>query len=147
MSTLQYPKNQYFLISDGGSTNLGSFTSLEGWLKLFQLRILNKNASPYSYQLRIVFSASEGGAAIASTEWETFSNSETGQVGACWLGDVCFDVEEYRLNPDVELYARLETTGYTLNGTTVYLGVWCDWIEPIGSNNSAAARMTMGTLQ
>lgn len=144
MSVLQYPQYAFYLFADSANVNLGSFKSVTGLLGLFQLRLLHKNASAYSYQMRIVFSASEGGTALVSTDWETFSNATTGQVAAVWLGDVVFDVGQYRLNPDSYLHARLETTGFTPNGTTVYLAAWCDWMEPIGNANTAAARMSMG---
>lgn len=144
MSILQYPKQQYFLFAETSTLNLGSFKDVTGDLGLFQLRVLNKNASAYSYQMRIVFSSIQGGTALKSTDWYTFSNTTTGQVGTVWLGDVIFDVNRYRLNSAVYLFARLELTGYTRDAMTTYLAVYCDWYEPIGDTNTAAARMSMG---
>lgn len=144
MSILQYPKQQYFLFAETSSLNLGKFKDVTGALGLFQLRVLNKNSAAYSYQMRVVFSAEQGGTALHATDWYTFSNATTGQVAPVWLGDVIFDVDRYRLNSTVYLFARLELTGYTRNAMTTYLAVYCDWYEPIGDTNTAAARMSMG---
>ena len=147
MSILQYPKFQYFIFADSANTNIGKFKSAIGLLGLFCLRVLHKNASAYSYQMRIVFSATEGGTALHTTDWFTFDNASTGQNASVWMGNLYFDVNQYRLNSAAYLHARVETTGYTPIASTVYLAYQCDWYEPIGNTDSAGARMTLGVYR
>ncbi len=144
MSILQYPKQQYFNFAETTTLNLGKFKDISGLLGLMQLRVINKNASAYSYTITPVFSATEGGAAIFSGPSEIFSNATTGQVGSVWVGDIVFELGQYRLNSAVYLFVRLELGGYTRDAMNTYFAVQCDWYEPIGDTNTAAARMTMG---
>lgn len=140
----QYPKYAYYNFMTSTSLELGSFKTT-GQLGLFDIRILHKNASAYSYQLRVVFSDREGGPTLASTSWETFSNSTTGQVAGVWLGHCTFTpTESYILNSAKYLFARLESTGYTYDEDTVYIAVACDWFEPIGATDTGAAKMAIG---
>lgn len=142
----EYPKYAFYNYLTGSSLELGAFKDT-GILGLFDIRVIHKNASAFSYQLRVVFSDREGGPELASTSWETFSNSTTGQTTSFWMGHLTFTPEYYQLNPNAYLYARLESTGYTYNSSTQYIAVWCDWFEPIGSRNSGAAKMAIGVYK
>mgnify|MGYP007100102496 CR=1 FL=1 len=142
----EYPMYAYYNYLTGSSLELGSFKD-SGILGLFNIRVIHKNASPYSYQLRVVFSDREGGPELASTDWETFSNSSTGQSASFWMGHLTFTPQYYQLNPDIYTYARLESTGYTYAAGTTYLATWCDWLEPIGAVNSGAAKMVVGVYR
>lgn len=148
MSVLQYPQYQYFIIAAIGGANLGRFKSVDGLLGLAQIRMYIKNPNPYSHQARLVFSSQQGGTAIVTSDWETISNATTGQTGTDWLGDIVFDIDHYRLNPLADLHVRLQLTGYTRpdypNQDDRYIGVWCDWTEPVGIANTAGARLSMG---
>ena len=151
MSVLQYPQYQYMIVANSGTVELGNFTGQSGELGLFQIRAYHKKSGAFSYQIRVVFAASEGGPALAATAWETFDNDTIGQTTDEWLGDLVFDVDRYRLNALADTFVRIELTGYTRpaypNQNTAYLGFWCDWIEPVNGTNSAAARMSMGVYQ
>ena len=152
MSIDFYPKNSYWLVANGSTLNLGSFTNATwGDLALAQIRVFSKNPAPYSYQMRLVISATKTGTALSSSDYFTFDNAATGQVGNDWLGDVTFDLPPYSMI-DTEIYhIRLEMTGYTRPNTpnqdTQYLAVWCDWMQPIGSTNTGAGRIPMGMLR
>lgn len=146
MSVLQYPKTQYYIVLNTATQELGNFTGASGDLNLANIRVFNVKTGAYSYQLRLVFHYGQTGTEFFSTDWETFSNTVTGQTTAYWMGDLCFDVGNVRLNSAVKTYVRLETSGYTRNNNDTYLGVWCDWMEPIGNTSTGAARMTLGVL-
>lgn len=145
-----YPQNTYFLIADTTSLELGSHTGASGDLKLCHLRIYHKKSGAFSYTMQLVMSGSQGGTALASSTAVTFSDTAIGQTTDDWLGDITFDMPEYNLLAAETYFFRLEITGYSRPGTpledTAYLGVWCDWLEPIGSSNTAAARIALGTL-
>lgn len=144
---VQYPKYAYYNYVTGSSMELGSFKDT-GILGIFDIRVLHKNASAYSYQMRVTFSDREGGPVLAATDWETFSNATTGQSASVWMGHLTFTISTaYQLNPNVYTFARLETTGYTYSEGSVYLATWCDWYEPLGSTNSGAAKMAVGVYK
>lgn len=149
MSIDFYPKNSYWLVANGSTLNLGSFTNaIWGDLALAQIRVFSKNPAPYSYQMRLVISATQTGTALSTSEYFTFDNAATGQVGNDWLGDVTFDMPPYALLDTETYFVRLEMTGYTRpnspNQNTQYLAVWCDWMQPIGNTNTGAARIPVG---
>jgi hypothetical protein len=149
MSIDFYPKNSYWLVAGGSTVQLGAYTNATwGDFALAQIRVYNKNVSAYSYQIRIVVSASLNGTSLAASEYFTFSNASTGQTTSEWLGDVTFDIAPYNFINTEVYYARLELIGYTRAarplGDTQYLAVWCDWMQPLGTNNTGAARIAMG---
>jgi len=152
MTINHYPKNSYWLVANGSTLNLGSFTNTTwGDLALAQIRVFSKNPASYSYQMRLVISATQTGTALSTSEYFTFDNAATGQVGNDWLGDVTFDMPPYALINTETYHLRLELTGYTRanapNQNTQYLAVWCDWMQPIGNTNTGAARIPMGMLR
>lgn len=149
MSISQYPKRGYFLVAQNSSLELGRFDNATwGDLSLAHLRVFHKRTGAYSYQMRLVISSKEGGPSLVASDYIDFSDATTGQSSACWLGDVTFSFPEYRLVDGEEYFARLEATGYSRspkpNQNDYYLSVWCDWYEPVGSNNSAGARVAFG---
>lgn len=149
MSIDFYPKNSYWLVAGGSTVQLGAYTNATwGDFALAQIRVFNKNSAAYSYQMRVVVSASVGGTALVASEYFTFDNAATGQTTADWLGDVTFDIAPYNFINTEIYYVRLEMTGYTRAarplGNTQYLAVWCDWMQPVGNTNTGAARIAIG---
>lgn len=149
MSIDLYPKNSYWLVASTGTVQLGSYTNATwGDLALAQIRVFNKNSAAYSYQMRVVVSASRSGTALVASEYFTFDNAATGQTTADWLGDVTFDIPPYAFINTETYFVRLEMTGYTRPTrplhNTQYLAVWCDWMQPVGSANTGAARIAIG---
>lgn len=145
----QHPKYGYFLIANTETLELGKFDNATwGDLSICQLRVYHKQSSPYDYDMRLVAAASEGGTALASSSWQEFSNTTTGQTTGYWLGDLLFEFTDYKLVDGEEYYFRLEIDNYVRparpNQDDSYLGVWCDWLEPVGSGNTGGARLAFG---
>jgi hypothetical protein len=154
MSIFQYPDLGYFNIVNSNSAELGSYQlTADGDLGIANLRVYNKKAGSFSYQLRLVISQRQEGPEIAASNWETFSNETIGQTGENWLGDLTFTFLDYALKGSDPYYIRIETTGYTRLGDDAYLGVWLDWgfgkswIAPVGVAASGGARIALGVNQ
>lgn len=149
MSILQYPKSQHHIVVGNlGSaiTPLGSVeVDADGILKYVQLRSYNVATPPFSYQLRLIGSHSVAGAALWTSDWETFSDTAIGQLTGYWLGDLVFTVDRYPMKAGLPLFIRMETSGYTRNADITYMTIWCNDSEPVGgSTESAGARFILG---
>lgn len=150
MSNIEvYPKNSYFLVANGAETELGSYVlSSDGDLSIAQLRVFNRTITSYSYQLRLVLSSRAAGPALVTSEWLDFSSTTTGQTTTDWLGDVVFSFPEYSLFAGEAYFIRLETSGYSRGvepfQNDVYLSVWCDWMQPVGTDDTSGARIALG---
>lgn len=154
MSILQYPELGYFHIASSDTLELGKYElSVSGDLALAHLRILNRNANTFNYQLRLVLSQRLSGPALAVSNWEIFNNEILGQDSEFWMGDLTFTFEDYSVKENDPYYLRLESTGYTRSGESVYMGVWADWgfgdetIVPVGVADSGGARVALGVKQ
>lgn len=144
----QYPQNIYMLVAETSPLELGSYVLAEsGDIQNAEIRIYNQKTGAYSYALTLIISSSEGGPALATSTAVTFDNTETGQATSYWLGAVCFTFTDYTLLAGQRYYFRLSYTGYTRSGDTTYMGVLCDWIEPIGLINTGGARIAIEVLQ
>jgi hypothetical protein len=97
--------------------------------------------------MQLVLAASAGGTALCSSTAVTFSDTEIGQATSNWMGDLTFDMPSYTVLAGESYYARLLITGYTRSGNDTYLGVWCDWLEPVGLTNTAGARIAFGVAR
>lgn len=139
----QFPKRQYFILATSSSTELGGFTlPSDGDLSQVATKIFHKTNTTFSYTLTLQIAATVGGTALASSDAITFSTATASQsAGTCWFGNVNFTFDEYKLFSGETYYARLVTTGYTRTGQDIYLGINCDWLDPVNGNNSAAARI------
>lgn len=148
MNIEQYPKRGYFIMLKTAITQLGSYELNEaGDIKLAHLRVYYRNSAAYNHQIRLVLSTNIGGFAVAASDWETLSNETTGQTTEFWMGDLTFTFEPYALKTSDQYYARLEITNYTRLDNERYMGVWVDWLEPVGSDNTAGARIALGVLR
>lgn len=143
-----YPSNAYFLIVDGTTIELGSYEfAATGDLKLANMRVYHKKTGAYSYTMQLILAASAGGTALCTSTAETFSDEVTGQITNDWLGDITFTLPNYTVLAGETYYARLAITGYTRTADVSYLGIGCDWLEPIGLTNTAAARIAFGAMR
>ena len=140
----QYPRDAYYLVADTATLNLGSFVTTGGDLALAELRIYHKNPLPFSYTMRLSVSSSFNGPQLFTSETVTVTDVITGQTTADWLGDIVFEFDEYSLYAGETYFFKLITTGYTRNDDLLYLSVNCDWLNPIGSINTAGARLPLG---
>ena len=151
MSIFLYPEFAYFNIVNTSSTELGSYTVPEaGDISLAHLRILNRNANQFSYQMRLVLSRRVKGPIFAASNWETFSSDAIGQTSTFWMGDLTFTFEDYHLTANDTFLIRLETIDYSRSGNSIYMGAWLDWgfgapeVVAIGTENSAGTRIALG---
>ena len=145
MNIEQYPKEGYFMMISSSQTPLGSYDLVNsGDLSIAHVRIYHRNPNPFSYQLRLVLSAKALGPAVCSSDWETFSNESIGQIGEFWIGDLTFRFTDYPLNASDVYHIRLETQNYTRLNDDRYLGIWLDWLQPVGVTDTAGARIALG---
>ena len=141
MAFLQFPKQQYFLaVNTGEEAKLGYFnldagTELKFMMAtLFQMGII---ATPYQIRMKI-YGNDTLVSPIVTSEWVTLSaatllngNDTTGTAYTTnWLGNVYIPISGNPLNPNINYYMKMETSGYTRVGDTFYLGVNLDWYSP-----------------
>jgi hypothetical protein len=144
-SVEHYPQNSFFLVANGATTELGSFEIVSGDLEIAHLRCFHKKSGAFSYGLTLVVSTSSGGPALATSDVFTFDNATTGQTTDNHLVDITFTFStRYPMLTDETYFFRIESTGYTRDDDVSYLAYWCDWLEPIGPDNSGAARLALG---
>lgn len=146
-SVEQYPDTGYFLIADTSSTVLGSYTGLSGILNTAHLRIYNRNASSFTYTAYLEIATTAAGPALATSATLDLSSTTLGQTSTHWLFDLTFSFTGYEFLSTETYHVRLVTTGYARVLNDTYLGVWADWLEPVASTNTAAARIAFGVLQ
>lgn len=151
MSVVQYPKLAYYLVAETSTVLLGSYEiPRDGDLQHAQIRVFHKKTGAYSYAMKLVLSASANGPALVESETVTFSDETTGQTTSDWLGEVFFTFPEYALVATETYFVRLVATGYARaarpNENTGYLAVGCDWLDPIGTDDTGGARMPIGAL-
>lgn len=140
-----YPKNAYYMMVSSAITQLGSYQiASDGDLALAHVRVYHRNPDPYSYQIRLVCSSRVGGPVLVASNWETFSSETTGQTSEFWLGDITFTFADYPLKAMESYYFRLETSGYIRQDNDAYLGVWLDWMQPVGTSDTAGGRIALG---
>ena len=141
MAFLQFPKQQYFrAVNTGEEAKLGYFnldagTELKFMMAtLFQMGII---ATPYQIRMKI-YGNDTLVSPIVTSEWVTLSaatllngNDTTGTAYTTnWLGNVYIPFSGNPLNPNINYYMKMETSGYTRVGDTFYLGVNLDWYSP-----------------
>ena len=142
----QYPRDAYYLVATGATLNLGTFVTTGGDLALAELRIYHKNPSPFSYTMRLSVSSSFNGPELLTSETVTITDVILGQTTADWVGNIVLEFDDYSLISGETYYFKLVTTGYTRNGDLLYLSVNCDWLNPIGTGNTAGARLPLGVM-
>lgn len=143
-----YPKDAYFMMVNSSKTHLGAYSIPQsGDLSLAHGRLYHRNAGAYDFQLRLVVSRSVLGPALVASNWEQFNNDVTGQTSEFWLGDVTFTFPRYPLVAGTNYYFRLETNGYIRQDNDAYLGIWIDWMQPVGVANTGGARLALGVKQ
>jgi hypothetical protein len=145
MNIEQYPKEGYFIMVSSAKTELGNYDFVnDGDLSIANLRVYHRNPNPFSYQLRLVLSGNVLGEAVCASDWEVFSDTVINQTGEFWLGDLTFKFNDYPVNAQDSYFIRLETQNYTRLNDDRYLGVWVDWLQPVGVTNTGAARIALG---
>lgn len=146
MSVEQYPDTGYFLIMSTTALELGSFTNISGDLRSAHLRVYHKYTGAYSYPMTLVVSSKTAGPALATSSVITFDNATTGQNTSDWFVDLYFDFDDYNMISSETYFFRLEASGYTRTDSN-YIGVWADWLEPVGTSNTGGARLVLGVMQ
>jgi hypothetical protein len=155
MAFLQFPKQQYFRAVNTaeeaklGYFNLGSGTELKFMMvTLFQCGII---ATPYQIRMKI-YGNDTLVDPIVTSDWVTISaatllngNDTTGVAYTNnWLGNVYIPFSGNPLNPNIDYYMTMETSGYTRIGDIFYLGVNLDWYSP--TNNPLSATQAGGRV-
>ena len=146
-SVEQYPDTGYFIIMSTTSLELGSYTNISGYLRSGHLRVFHKNPNPFTYSMTLVLSSKVGGPALSTSTAIDFSDTSTGQNSTDWLIDLYFEFDDYNLISSETYFFRLEASGYSRSEDSVYLGVWADWLEPVGTSNTGGARLAIGVMQ
>ncbi len=141
MAFTQFPNQQYFRVADTDSvTSIGYFNLQDGTeLKHIMLTLYVNGviASPFTARINI-YGSSSLESAIFSSDWATISTATlVPTYSVNWLGNVYFDFSGNPLNPNINYFAGFETSGYTRNGDTYYVGVNLDWYSPVNNQLSA----------
>lgn len=142
MAFTQFPREQYFRVLETDTiTRMGNFQVPDGtelqhmMLTLFIRGVI---ASPVNMRVNIYGSDSNETAEFSS-EWITLSTTTLSSSPAYtqnWFGNVYADFSGNPLNPNVVYYMTCETSGYTRNGDTFYIGLNLDWYSPVNTQIS-----------
>ena len=155
MAFLQFPKQQYFrIVNTGEEAKLGYFNLGVGTeLKHVMLTLFQRGTIATPYQIRLhLYGNDTLESPIVDSEWAEISaatlrdgNDTTGTAYVNnWLGNVYVDFPGNPLNPNINYYMTLETSGYTRVGDSFYLGVNLDWYSP--TNNPLSSTEAGGRV-
>lgn len=142
MAFTQFPHQQYFRILETDTTtgigyfNLSEATELQHMMLTVFIR--GTIATPFTARIR-VYPTGALTTPIFSSSYATFSAAtlEPAYVNN-WFGNVYFDFSGNPLNPNLDYHFAIQTSGYTRNGDSFYLGVNLDWYSPVNNQLSAS---------
>lgn len=144
MAFKQFPKDQYFrTLNTDQITRIGYFNVAEAIeLKHFMLTIFQRGVIVTPYQFRMhIYGNDLQESPIFSSDWAemsaaTLQNNDTEPPVPYvnnWLGTIYLDFNGYSLNPNVNYYMSVETSGYTRIGDSFYVGVNLDWYSEVNN--------------
>lgn len=146
MAITQFPKEQYFrTLNSDQVTRMGYFNLATGTEITFVTVwafVRGIIASPFQIRMN-VYGNNDQAVPIFSSSWATLSaatlldNSTGAPYSNNWLGYFNLDFAGYPLNPNINYYVSMETSGYTRNLDTFYIGINLDWYSP--TNNQLDA--------
>lgn len=140
MAFLQFPQTDFFRILETDSTTrMGSFQIPVGTeLDHMMLTILVKGLIVTTINLRVkIFGSDMNETPEIVSDWvelsvDTLVSSPAYTTG--WFGNIYVDFSGEPINPNVTYYMTCETSGYTRNGDTFYMGLNLDWNSPVNTS-------------
>jgi hypothetical protein len=149
MSVEQYPELAFYQVVNTSPHYLGAYTlPADGDLCIMQIRVYHKKVGPYMYTMKLEMAATITGPALCTSVTEEFSNVTTGQIGDNWIGHCVFSFDKYNLFAGETYHFRLITTGYNRPirpfENSGFLAVSCDWLESLGTSDTAGAKAAIG---
>lgn len=148
MAFTQFPDIQYFRALETDTvTQMGYFNLQDGVeLKDMMLTVLvvGPIASPFTARIRI-YGNNLLESAIFNSDWVTISAATLVPTYTTnWLGNIMFEFAGNPLNPNIDYYMAIETSGYTRNGDTYFFSFNLDWYSPVNTavdSSQAGARI------
>ncbi len=148
MAFTQFPNQQYFIVlPTDATTGVGYFNLQDGTeLKHIMITILQVGviSSPYNLRMKL-YSSSSLATPIITSDWATISVATLVPTYTVnWLGNIYLDFQGNPLNPNLNYFMAVETSGYTLIADTYYVGINLDWYSPVNSSvdsTTAGARI------
>lgn len=144
MAFKQFPNKQYFRVLDTDTvTNVGYFNLDDGTeitSMMITLFVRGLIVTPFNIRLNL-YGSSTSVTPIVSSDWATLSaatllNNDTDPGVAYtrnWFGNIFLDFGGNPLNPNLNYYMSVQTSGYTRILYTFYVGVNLDWYSPVNN--------------
>lgn len=146
MAFKQFPKEQYYRtlntdqITRVGYFNLDQPTEIKFMTVWAFVRGII--ASPFSIRIN-VYGNDDQASPIFSSDWATISaatliNNDTGlPYTNNWNGYFNLDFPGYPLNPNINYYLSVETSGYVRAANSFYISINLDWYSETNNQLSA----------
>lgn len=137
MAFTQFPKQQYFRSLDSDSVTRCGYFNLDDGTELQHIMItilqIGIISSPYQMRLRI-HGNDNLDSPIITSDWATISVATLVPTYTTnWLGNIYIDFNGEPLNPNIDYYVTVETSGYTRVGDTYYVGINLDWYSEVNT--------------
>lgn len=132
MTLRKFPSKLYCKVFGTGETvSPGGFTLAQAQqLQYVRLLIYKHGACAGTEQFRLkVYADSALTKLVTTSAWSSFASDDASAIRAAsyWLGFLRFDFAKEWLPASQAFYLALESTGYTRNGNTFYVGGILDW--------------------
>lgn len=140
MAFTQFPREQYFRILNSDEvTRFGYFNVDDGTElrhMMFTIFIRGTIATPFDIRANIYGNDNQV-SPIFSSSWATLSMATLEPTYTQnYLGNIYLDFSGYPLNPNINYFMSIETSGYTRNGDTYYIGINLDWYSEVNNQLS-----------
>jgi hypothetical protein len=125
--SISFRSDQYIKVLDTGEAYHGATFTVDEAQEIGHVRlVLYKHGTHAGTErLRVkLYHASDLTKLYATSEWSDLADISS--LGANWIGWLRFDFDREWLSPSETYYLAVETTGYTRNADTFYLGFALD---------------------
>lgn len=140
MAFKNFPDQQYYRdLQTDTTTPIGYFNVSMG-IELHQIVLtllqMSTISSPYNMRMHL-YGNSTSTVPIFTSDWHELSastllNDDNGTAYTeNWTGIFPLDFDGFPLNPDVNYFMSVQTSGYTRVGDTFYLGINLDWYSEV----------------
>ncbi len=137
MAYTQFPHLQYYMIlSTDEKTPVGYFNIDDGTeLRHIMFDFVYRGISATPFNIRCnIYSSSTMETALMTSDWATISATTLDStVGHNRVGFFYVDFNGEPLNPNINYYFDVQTSGYTKDGDDSYFGINLDWYSPVNT--------------
>lgn len=148
MAFTQFPNIGYFRPLDTDTiTQMGYFNIDAGTELKHMMLTVYMNApvsSPFTSRINVYGTAALD-TPIFRSDWVTISSATlVPSYTTGWLGNIYYDFSGNPLNPNIDYYMGIETSGYTRIADSYYFSFNLDWYSPVNNavdSSQAGARI------